>query len=360
MAVTSQTGIFSFGGQTAKETEATTYYRHRASDIDLATISDDRLGPPEVGGEPVPTIPYRAGMVATGGALMNPRLESTLGWILHGSLGDWATTQGEDVLGATTNLTDFYHHTFTFATNRTYLPWMSMRKHVPSQSTDGSDDLGEVFTDCKVVNMTLALPNDGLISTRIDVLGRKSEFVEDPSWTYDNTMEDFQSIPIGSVVGGYLKVPTYSATELPVVAATVNLTNAPLDIRQEKVFGDPYIEDVTVVGRALTVDMVLKWQDPDLYQSIITGATDATQWTASPFTSDLDIYTASPTNAGTWPSPYQLRVEASNVMYQIVGGIRLAGNQAVMLRVTGTALASSTDYATFHLGNLVTDYTWPT
>ena len=53
MAVTAQTGVFSFGGQTGKTTISSTFFKHRASDIDLATISDDRLGPPEVGGEPV-------------------------------------------------------------------------------------------------------------------------------------------------------------------------------------------------------------------------------------------------------------------------------------------------------------------
>ena len=360
MAITSQTGKLSFGGQSAKETEATTYYQHRASDIDLAAISDDRLGPPEVGGINTPTIPYRAGLVATGGATLNPRLEDTFGWLLYGALGAHSVTADEDVLGNT--VTGYQHHEFTFDTDTAFIPWMSFRKEVPA--VDATTDHGEIYVDCKILNFALALPNDGLITTRLDVLGRMAtgtQFESNPSWSYDNTqMEDYPSIPIGSVTGGYLKIPTFSATALPITAANVTLTNAPLDMRQEKVFGSPYLEDVTITGRALTVDMVVKWTDPQLYRSILTGTTNGTNWTAAPFVSDLDVVTRSPSLAGTTGESYALRVEAPAVMYQVVGGIRLAGNNAVMLRVQGTAIASTSDYVTVHLGNEATAYTWPT
>lgn len=358
MAVTAQAGTFSFGGQTGKGTVAATYYRHRASDIDLATISDDRLGPPEVGGVPVPTIPYRAGVQAAGGALLNPRLEDTIGWLLYGACGAWSVTADEDVFGTTD--TGVYHHEFTFATDAGFIPYMSFRKEVPGET--GTDDLGETFQDCKIVNLTLALPNDGLITSRVDVLGRAADtqFTTDPSWSYDNTFEDYQSIPIGSVTGGYMQIPSYSATDLPVTAANVTLTNAPLDIRQEKNFGSPYLDEVTVVGRSLTVDLILKWKDPELYRDIITGSTTGTQWTAAPFVSDLDIYARSPEVIPSQTTPYELRIVAPTVMYQVVGGIRLAGNEAVMLRVTGTAIASTQDYVTFHVANEATQYTWPT
>jgi hypothetical protein len=48
-------------------------------------------------------------------------------------------------------------------------------------------------------------------------------------------------------------------------------------------------------------------------------------------------------------------------MLSVQGGIRLAGNDAVMLRLTGVALAqaSAVNYAKFTLKNLQTAYTWP-
>lgn len=358
MAVTAQTGILSWGGQSGKGTIASTFYQHRAADIDLSTTSDDRLGPPEVGGINTPTIPYRAGVLVSGGATINPRLEDTLGWLLHGALGAWTSTADENVFG--TADTGGVHHVFTFASDAGYVPYMSFRKYIPGETS--TDDLGETFLDCKVVNMALALPNDGLINARVDVLGREPGFDDDPTWTYGNTqLEDYQSIPIGSVTGGYLKVPNFSATALPITAANVTLTNAPLDIRQEKNYGSPYLDEVTVIGRSLTVDLIVKWKDPQLYLAILTGSTTGTEWTAAPWVEDFDVYSLSTNPISGLISPYQLRVQAPEVMYQVQGGIRLAGNNAVMMRIQGTAIApSSGDYVTIDMFNEATDYTWPT
>lgn len=362
MAITSQAGIFAFGPQSGKEESASTLYRHRASDIDLAIISDDRLGPPEVGGSPTPTIPYRAGVMAVGGATINPRLEDSFGWLLHGVAGDTAVATDKDVFDSTS--TGFNHHTFTFdTTNEGFVPFMSFYKEIPSLTS--TDYVNELYEDCKVIGLTLALPNDGLISARVDVIGRMATGTQittngQPS-TLQTTFEDYESIPIGSVVNGYIKIPGYGAgEELPIAAATVTFANAPLDIRQEKVYGSPYLEDVTVVGRAMTVDMIVKWQDSELYRSIITGSTTATQWTSVPFVEDLDIYALTGLNAVS-TYPWQLRIQAPKVMYQMQGGIRLAGNDAVMMRLTGTAIKGTEAYYTIHLGNArSTAYTWPT
>ena len=215
--------------------------------------------------------------------------------------------------------------------------------------------------------MTLALPNDGLIASRVDVIGRTVEFTNTVSgWTYTNTQfEDYQSIPIGVVTAGYLKLPTYSTTaELPIVAATVTLTNAPLDIRQERVYGDPYLQDITITGRSITADFVCKWEDPYLYQAIITGSTTGTQWTPAPWVGQFDVMSYAASNAGgTNPAtPWQARVYVPAMMFQVAGGIRLAGNQSVAMRVTGTGIASTTStiYGTVYLGNTITQYVWPT
>lgn len=362
MAVTAQAGVFSFGPQSAKGVTASSWYKHRASQVDLAPISDDRLGPPEVGGIPTPTIPFRGGVMVAGGALINPRLESTIGWLLHGAMGSWTQETDKNVLGDT--VTTMHSHSFVFSTtNASYVPWMSFRKYITG--TEAADNFGEIYKDCKIVGLTLALPNDGLITARVDALGREVQFVEAPSWTYANTeYEDYESLPISVVTSGYIKIPGFSATDLPVVQATVTLQNAPLDVRQERVYGSPYLRDITIVGRSATVDMIVQWEDPDLYQKILTGSTTGTEWSPLPFTSDLDILAVSSRLMGgvSPDSPWQLRIEAEEVMYQVVGGIQLAANQAVMMRLQGTVIApSSGDYLTFKLGNKVNGagYTWP-
>lgn len=358
MAVTAQTGTFSWGAQAAKGTIATEFFKHFAADIDLAPVSDDRLGAPEIGGDPVPTFPYRGGVMVGGGATINPRLQDTFGWLLTGVAGACAVATDKDVTGAT--VTGFNHHSFTFSTVKSHVPFMTFQKVIPGNTT--TEFLGEQYQDCKIVSMAIACPNDGPISVRLDVLGRKPAYDDNPSYTYENTQfEDYKSVPVASVEGSYLKVPAFSANALPITQATITLANQPLDVRQEKNFGSPYLDDVTIVGRQLTVDMILKWTDPQLYLDIITGSTTGTTWTASPWVSDLKVLTLSSGLAIDSPvQPFQFMVEAPAVMYQLVGGIRLAGNGAVMMRVQGTAIASTGTYYTLHLGNeRTTAYTFP-
>ncbi len=360
MAVTAQDGILSFGAQTAKDTVSATYYQHRAADINLGIQSDDRLGPPEIGGIAVPTIPYRAGVLAAGGATIHPRLEDTFGWLLHGAVGAVVSTADEDVFGTTD--TGYVHHTFTLPTPSTALPWMTFRKEIPSETA--GKELGEIYENCKITSLAFMLPNDGLIQARVDVLGtaENTQFADPSGWSYENTlMEDYQSIPIGSVVGGYMKIPNYSGADLPVTQARCILSNTPLPPAEEKNFGSPYLDSVTIASRAFAVDMVLKWKDQDLYRSIISGSTTATQWIADCWTEDLDIYAVSPAVIpGPLLNPYALRIEAAEVQYR-VAGLALAGQNAISLRIVGTAIApASGEYVTIHLGNEVTNYTWPT
>jgi hypothetical protein len=59
--------------------------------------------------------------------------------------------------------------------------------------------------------------------------------------------------------------------------------------------------------------------------------------------------------------PYKLRVQSPSVMWQVNGGIRLAANQNVMMRLQGTAIdPASGDYVTVDMDNEVASYTWPT
>lgn len=453
-------------------------FRHRAADIDLSAIDDVRLGPPEVGGIPTPTFPYKGGQLVTGGATLYPRLENSFLWLLWAAIGYspdvvesgdlymWeegtpnptaaaqylaacplasGTTEGisvgshtllpegeyiavmrhmagtnpvwtgdvvvrgtdmdgvaqeetltftsgsgdSDILETTnlfktiteidapayTNGVDdmvsvgsmMFDHEFTFNPTEgmaACLPWMSFYKFIPSGAcvANDPDSIWEMYKDCKVMGLMFTLPNDAPIAARVDTMGRTWELSDSsPFDEYLSTYEDYQSIPVGCHTGGYFKIPSYSSDELPIVSAQVGIANAPLDIRQEKVFGSPELDDITVVSRALTIDMILKWKDPDLYRQIYTGSITGTTWDEKPFVQSLDILAESNGTPDHVNYPYGLRVQAPEVLFQINNGVRLAGNQAVMLRMTGTALAPSTgDYCTFTLTNRHRLYRWPT
>jgi hypothetical protein len=361
MTTVAQAGILGFGPSAGKGVDVVSgsWYRHKATLIDLAVMDDQRLGPPEVGGRPLPTLPYKAGVMVGGGATINPRLECSVGWLMAGALGSSASTSGSGGI--------FVH---TMKINQA-LPglvrWMGFRKYIPSD-TSGSD-LGETYKDCKITNCVITLPNDGLVSARVDALGRTFALEGAPAWGITSgseggwdpiygEFEDYTSVPIGTNVGGYIYVPDFG--ELPVVQCQVGIQNMPLDPRMEKVYGSPYLDDITIVSRAVTLDLTVKWRDPTLYRKILTGSVSGTAWSDKPFTQAISFMTQSPINMLGESLPYRLDIEVTEAMLALQGGIQLAGNNAVMMRFTGTALDVSGDYVVFTLQNQYANYTWPT
>jgi hypothetical protein len=355
MAVTAQAGIFGFGPQGAMEEIATDFYRHKATLIDLGVMDDIRLGALEVGGGPFPTFPYKAGYLVGGGVELQPRLESSLGWLLYATLGDVST-------GSPTN--GVYPHSFKpLAADLSFVRWLSLKKYVPKKENDALTDIGEIYTDCKPVGLTLTLTNDAPITARWDFIGREFELDNAADgWTWENTYEDWGSIPVGCEVGGYIKFTGGGLTdeELPVVGARVTFRNQNLDIRQEKVYGSPALEDITILQRMITFDCTIKWNNPRLYKAVLTGDVNGSTWSSSPMTGSLNIAMVGTQLAGSSPTQkYELDITAPEIMWQMNAPIQLAGGQAVTMSFTGTALETNSDYATFLLKNDTASYAWP-
>lgn len=349
MSLTAAAGIFGFGPQSGKESVATSFYRHRAIDVDLSVMDDTRLGPLEVGGTPVPTFPYKAGYAVQGGATIQPRLQDTFGWLLYAALGKVTSTESPGASG-------MYNHVYELATDPGYVPYISGRKYIPPTGGNLATDLGETYTDCKVVNLGITMPTSAPLNARVDILGRDFAFDESADgWTWQNSYEDYQSIPVSCATAGYIKIDT---VELPVVAANIGWQNQPLDMQQEHIIGDPKLEDVTIIQRQLSFDLTVKWNNPDLYRKVLTGATDGTVWTAQPYVGALDVKTVSAVDMTGESEPWSLIVAADDVMLQQVGGVRLAAGQTVLLRFQGVAIESTT-YATITLRNLISGYSWP-
>lgn len=350
MSVTAAAGIFGFGAQAGMGQVPASWFRHRAVNVDLGVVDDVREGQMEVGGVAVPTFPYKGGVMVAGGATLQPRLEDSLGWLLYGAMGKCTSTEAPALSG-------IYDHVFEMADDSTLVPWVGFRKVVPKRNGEAGTGLGEQYNDCKIIAMGLQLPSAEPISMRIDALGRlfEEELDPDTNFVWDNTFENWESIPVGCVTNGYLKI---DGEELPVVAAQVAWQNAPLDIRQERVFGSPYLDDVTIVQRRLSYDITVKWNNPELYLKCLTGQAAGVNWTPVPKTAAFDVMTLSSVNMDGETEPFSLRIEADEVMMTHVGGIVMAAGQSVLMRFQGTALESA-NYARMTLRNKKTGYIWP-
>lgn len=269
--------------------------------------------------------------------------------------------------------TNAYAHTFTLDnTNPSRVKWMGFRKFIPGGDDDAADyGLGETYNDCKILGLSMTLPNDGLISSQLAVLGRTFTIETDPDWgitsgstggwnVADGEFETYESIPIGCQVAGYVQVPAYNGVELPVINGSVTIANTPIDARYERVFGSPYMQGVTIGSRSVAVDLTVLWQNPDLYRMLLTGSKTGFEWSAKPFTTRVDLLAESPDVIPGTNVKYGLRVELANVMLAMQGAIPLVGNDAVAMRFSGVALDFTGDYCQFTLTNAVADYTWPT
>lgn len=451
MGLTANSAILGFGPQSGKGVNAASWYRHRASMVDLAIIDPVQEGAPEIGGVPVPGFMYKSGPVSSGSFVIQPRLEDTLGWLLYGGLGNLATsptgTVDDDRVVADGNLavegalsillspatpsrllvtpanlsgpavitiagTDTadavitetvtipdataiwtkkvfktvtganvdvvpvagasgstgtvdigsatgspFVHTFTLkGGDESYVPWMGFRKYIPKSDGTPGTDMGEQYNDCKVLGMTMSLAADAPLSMRVDVLGREFQIENDPSsWVWANGYEDWQSIPVGCAIDGYLK---FDGEDLPVIAAQVGFANVPLDLRQERVYGDPMLNDITIVQRRLTYDFTVKWKNPELYRRVLTGSVNGSTWNPAPQSGSFDVRAVSSTKMTGKNEPWALNISADQIVLGMAGGIQLASNQSVLMRFVGMAVDSA-EYCRFELKNLTSGYTWP-
>lgn len=354
MAITAQSGAIgmSINAGGAKDGANASWHRVRALATDMSILDDTRIGPGEIGGIVTPTMPYKAGYSVAGGMTVMPRLKETFGWYLLAALGEDAVTTGKDI--DDTSVVGLNKHVMSFkTTDSAFVPYVSFRKLIPNPTA--GDILGEIYKNCKILGLTMDFPGEGPLQFRIDAAGLDFTLAENPSWTWAAAYEDWQSVPISCVTGGTVKATPLGASEqtLDVVSASVSLVNAPLDFRQEKKFGSPLLDGITVVNRAVTFDMIVKWNNPNLYQEMLTGAAAGTAWTASPFVAKVEITALTSKLIGTAPLnvPWKVRVSCPEVNLAQVGGVALVASQSLMMRLRGTAIEpGSGSYAsvTFH------------
>ena len=349
MSYGAQTGVIAMSPLVSKGVAAAApkWYKFRATDIDFDAISPGGVLPPEIAGILTPTGAYKSGIFAAGGFSIIPRLDGDLGWLLYGLMGK--ITSGSAAQG--------YSHLFSYPTDQTELPWFEVRRTTP-----GSSDLYLDVMDCKIARFRLTIPQAGPLAARVDMVGRSPTFpTTGSSWT-NETMDDSDAFPVANATG-FFKLPTFSATALPVTGMVFEWMNLLTTPQEEMVVGSNYPDDFGVRGRAMTARFIYRWKDPDLYRMIFTGAVSgATAWTPEVYTSDLQAKVTTP---GSWlgspaSAPLSFQVDAQKIEFAPNGPVRLLGNQTIAVEYVGTVLTpDSGDYCQIRLGNAETGYTWP-
>ena len=357
ISVTTLKGAFGLGPQVAKGTAGTTYYWYPVFNSDYGVVNDERPFPQEVRGLLWPTGAYRAGFFAAGGIDFAPRLFDDFMWILIAALGE------NPVTSVDTPVVGVNRHRWTIDGSEDVLPWSTVHLIVPGATAD----LGIIGLDNRAAMMRFQLPQSGYLTGRLDLLGRLATditntiFVESPSgagWT--TSFEDFTTVPV-SAKGGVIVAGLNGGAEIPVTGWTIEVANGLTTPQQEMRIGSYFPDDFTAIAKTVTVRTILKWDEADIYQTIITGTAAGTALTESTFEGQATIEVQAPGNI-TGTTPYELEIVAPNVLWQI-SNPRLAGAGLLQVELTGTVIKLGTDnvlQVDAFTGEGDAGYAWPT
>jgi hypothetical protein len=249
--------------------------------------------------------------------------------------------------------------------NYGHVPYIAMRKRIPPEGFDLDTDLGEIYYDNKILNFGFTFPNDGLITARIDALGRDYAFDDASSdWTWTAEYEDSETVPVSCAEGSYLRAFRNSANfptdQMAVLNAVATIANTPAPMTELKVYGDPRLHDITVTNRQVDFQITALYDNPRFYRAVTTGSPLGSQWTHRPFMCELDIKAIGGDVMEGTAHPYSLHLKAPRVNLRLTNPIALAPGRSVLLNFEGTALVPSEgEYIEAILRNEVVSYDWP-
>jgi len=363
MSIASQGGIFSFAVQAAKVGKAGTFshgdydwYQMRAPRVAMGTVQQQTVLPPELGGVLTPTGAYKAGYFFAGDVDMLPRAEGDFGWMLLAAMGSVSTVTGVDedanaVVGLNT-------HIFSFdPADPSGQPWCAARRLTPGVTT--GENFGEAGFDCKVNMLRFTIPAAGKIVAKIQMVGRDIELDDASTWSYANSFESGQSIPDAG--GGIFEL---NGVEYPIVGATIDIANGLSTPQQEAIIGDFRPDDFIALFRSMTIRMVYKYENSELYRQLLTGTVDGTAWSPLPYelVTDgaghaFDARFEAPIDIGATNYPYKLIVRANRVVWGVEGPPELAAGGIITQALVGSVVTpDSGAYVEVVLVNDQADY----
>jgi hypothetical protein len=352
MSISAQGGVVSFAEQPAKigvdgtfDHTTLDWYKVRAPRISLGTVQDQQTFPLEVGGTLTPTGSFKQGYFFAGELDLIPRLEQAFGFLVKATLGVASTVTGKDadgnvVVGVNT-------HIFRFdPAAPSAQPWMAVRRVVPGASA--GQKLGELGFDCKIQSLDFTVPAKGKVAASMSMMGRDVNYDDASTWVYENEFEDSTSSPDAG--RGQFKI---GGVQYPIIGAQLSISNGLSTPDQEMVIGDFRPDDFIALTRGATIRIVYKYENPDLYKKILTGAANGTEWSSLPFIVNtagavfaFDARFQSPALIGATNVPYEMRIRANRVTWAVDRPIELQAGGIITQTFTGTILepAEGEDY----------------
>lgn len=331
------------------------WYKFNTLENGLGALQDQQVFPPESGGPLTPRGAYKQSKFFGGTVTLIPRLESTLGLLLNAVMGKASTVTGvtaDGVSHAGVN-THIFHFDPAGAANQ---PWMAVRRHIPTPSS--SNYHGEIGFDCKVGLFDLTIPAMGKLVSRIQMVGRDYKLALDSNtWSYANaSFDDELTAPDSG--RGFFKI---AGAEYPTMGASFQLMNGLTSPQQEMIIGDFSPDDFVALTRAAQIQFVYKYENADLYRTLLGGDPSAVDWSSLPFVANtvgatfaLQARFETPGEIGVTGLPYALEIRANKVTVAVTGPIELQPGNIITQTFVLTVLTpsnSAVDYLQFIIEN---------
>jgi len=315
MGVSAIQGSFGVGLQQTPGTAAATINYIPAATVNLNMDQMAQSLPQEIGGAMWSRQSYKTGVQVGGDVTFNVRANS-IGWLLRAFSG--SATAAAPANGVT-------RHTFIENADLDFIPWVTINKNV-------TDLWAEQYVDCRVDTFRLDVPAAGIVTGTFGFVGRTTNEIEVPTETFDDTPL-FETCTGRVVVGG---VSTYKTTRVAIDFSN-NLS------RDERIIGNYFLDDITVVRRSarITVDTYLK--DPTWYRQVYRngGSTLGAAFDPAVYSAELDLEIQTAQHVvGTEHG--KIRLVIPNMDF-LTFPVSLSGNDFVRVTMTAELTISGTN-----------------
>lgn len=328
------------------------WYKFKTVSSSMGLMQGVQQMPPETGADLTPTDMFKDMVMFAGEFELLPRTSNVFGWLLYGALGK--VTSAVRASGA-------YTHTFEFADDQTYIPWMSFRRLLPGKDRGGEDKkYGEIGYDSRIASLRFTVPARGQVAVSGALQALNSKTVNRPNWTYENADYDAaNTIPLAGYGSCKIGGEDFSLTGV-VIEVNNGMTN------DEFVVGNFHLDDMTMQQRVVSIRAVIKYRNADILNQINTGSKNGSEWSPKPFTVDSANSAAfeailNGSEDAQADDPYGMAIRAGRVVWQVGRPIQIAGGEIIQQEVIGTVVTApaGTPYFEVDLINNEASYDWP-
>lgn len=312
--------------------------------------------PLESGRTITPRGSYKSGVWGAGQVSLLPRFTDDIGYLLLALMGrdmypDEVTAADglgadHDIAGA--SLSGLATHTFVYNVKESNLPYVTTRRVL-----EGPTNLGEQIVDARIANAEINIPNTGVMTANLELMGRipstSDLFIPDPDTTWAmSSANPFDDDAAYALSVDPLSSVTIMGGSVPCTGLSLTVSNNLLSPDQARIVGSQTPLDFPVLSRNITIQATVLVTDYDLYRDLTAGGHTSAdkKWSAAIKRGNVDFRVYSPFSFSTptAQAAFQFKTTSGNVDWSVRGTPNYQAGQPVVMTLVGNVQRQSTGH----------------